>query len=297
MSTDQVVVITGCSSGIGFASAKKLAQKGHRVYATMRSVDGKNAEPAKALRQYAEQESVRLRVLELDVTSDESVNRAIAQIAEDEGRIDVVINNAGRGYYGPGEAFSSEQLAAQLDVSLLGPFRVNKAATPHMRRQKSGLIIHVSSTFGRVAAPGTSPYNAAKWGLEGWVEAIRLETSVLGIDQVIVEPGPFETNLFIGAIPPADSSVAAAYPHVREFLEAVGEMFQGQLADPEVPTDPDLVADAFDKLIDTPADQRPLRTTVGLDGGVQAINDTMEPIRRQLLAAMHLTALDGVKGE
>ena len=157
------ILITGCSSGFGYDAAKYLAEKGHHVYATMRNVGGKNAQPANELTEYASTHGYAIDVLELDVLSDESVEAAIAQAPE----IDVLINNAGRGYGGPIEAFSSEDFLAQLDLNIVGTQRVAKAVLPSMRTRKSGLIIQVSSTAGRAAFPGFGVYNASKWGLEG----------------------------------------------------------------------------------------------------------------------------------
>lgn len=134
----------------------------------------------------------QLEVVELDVTSDESVDAAIAQTPE----VDVVINNAGVGYGGPIEAFTSDDVTKQLDVNIVDTFRVAKAVLPGMRARRSGLIIQVSSVAGRCAFPGCGTYHASKWGLEGLSESMRYELGPLGIDVVVVKPGPFSTNFF-----------------------------------------------------------------------------------------------------
>ena len=171
------ILITGCSSGFGYSSAKYLAEKGHHVYATMRNINGKNANPASELKDYSNSNGFKIEVLEMDVTSDESVNSAVAQIPE----VDVLINNAGLGFGGPIEAFSSAQCLAQLDLNIVGTFRVAKAVLPGMRSRNSGLIIQVSSIAGRGAFPGFGVYHASKWGLEGLSEAMRYELAPLGI--------------------------------------------------------------------------------------------------------------------
>lgn len=283
------ILITGCSSGFGFSAAKYLAEKGHHVFATMRNVNGKNAEAAAALRDFSNAKDVNLEVLEMDVTSDDSVNAAMAQIPV----VDVLINNAGLGFGGALEAFSSEQFLAQLDLNIVGTLRTSKAVLPGMRSQNSGLIIQISSIAGRGAFPGFGVYHASKWGLEGMSEAMRYELAPLGIDVVIVEPGPFSTNFFGNIIPAASEEIASAYSHVGEFFEGFGQQVEEMFENPEAPTDPMIVVKIFEDLINSPNGSRPLRTIAGLDFGFQALNDAVEPIRKASLASMGLDTVDG----
>lgn len=283
------VLITGCSSGFGFNASKYLAQKGHHVYATMRNVNGKNSAAASALKDFASSNGLRIDVLEMDVVSDDSVNTAVAQIPE----VDVLINNAGLGFGGPIEAFTSEQVMEQLDLNIVGTFRVAKAVLPKMRAQKSGLIIQLSSIAGRGAFPGFGVYHASKWGLEGFSEALRYELAPLGIDVVLVEPGPFATNFFGSVIPASDAEVTSAYNHVNEFFEGFGNQVVGMFEDKNPLTDPMLVVKEFENLINMPNGSRPLRTLVGLDFGFQALNDVVEPIRKGSLESMGLSDWDG----
>ena len=285
------ILITGCSRGFGYDSTRYFADKGHTVYATMRNVEGKNAEAAASLRDYASSNGLNIEVYDLDVTSDESVNTAVSQIPE----VDVLINNAGVGFGGPLEAFTSEELLAQLDLNIVGTFRVTKAVLPGMRRQKSGLIIQVSSTAGRAAFPGFGVYHASKWGLEGMSEALRYELAPLGIDVVIVEPGPFSTSFFGNLVNPTDEEIAAAYQHVAEFGEGFANQVMSMFEDENAPTDPMIVVKDFEKLIDMPVGSRPLRTISGLDFGFQALNDASEPIRKAGLEAMGVSDWDGPK--
>jgi NAD(P)-dependent dehydrogenase (short-subunit alcohol dehydrogenase family) len=197
-------LITGCSSGFGFDAAKYLAEKGHHVYASMRNMEGKNAGVAAELRDFAKSKDFKIEVIEIDVTSDESVHAAAANLPV----MDVLINNAGLGFGGPVEAFTSGQCMAQLDLNIAGTLRMSKALLPGMRKPKSGLIIQVSSTAGRGALPGLGIYHASKWGLEGMSEPMRYELAPLGIDVVLIE-GPFSTNFLGNLVAPADATIAA----------------------------------------------------------------------------------------
>ncbi len=283
------VLITGCSSGFGYETAKYLAEKGHYVYATMRNINGKNEKPASELRDFAKGRNLSITVLEMDVTSDDSVQAAAEQIS----KIDVLINNAGLGYGGPIEAFSSSEVLAQLDLNIVGTIRTAKALLPKMRAQKSGLIIQVSSGAGRASFPGLGIYHASKWGLEGLSESMRYELAPMGIDVVIVEPGPFSTNFFGNMVSPENNDMANDYKHVNAFFEGFENQVQGAFEDSNAPTDPMLVVQAFEKLINLPNGNRPLRTMVGLDFGLQSLNDAVEPIRKGLLASMGLAESDG----
>ncbi len=285
------ILITGCSSGFGYSSAKYMAEKGHHVYASMRNSTGKNLEAASSLMDYASSNNLNIEIVEMDVTSDESVTKAVTKVQG----VDVLINNAGRGFGGPIEAFSSDQCLAQLDLNIVGTFRVAKAILPKMRAQKSGLIIQVSSVAGRCAFPGFGIYHASKWGLEGLSEALRYELAPLGIDVVIVEPGPFDTNFFGSMIPATNEEIASAYKHVEEFSKGFGEQVMEMFQDENVPTDPMIVVKTFESLINTPVGKRPLRTIAGLDFGLQELNDVVEPIRKSGLESMGVADCDGPK--
>jgi NAD(P)-dependent dehydrogenase (short-subunit alcohol dehydrogenase family) len=187
-----VVLITGCSSGIGLEAARRFAGAGYRVYASMRRPQEQGA----GLRAEAATASWHLQTPALDVTSDDSVNAAVAGLlAETGGRIDAVINNAGYYCFGPIEETSPEELRAQLETNVVGVLRVTRAVLPAMRARKQGAIVNLSSVTGRVVLPVVGPYHASKFALEAMTEALRYEVYPFGIRVVAVEPGAFATAL------------------------------------------------------------------------------------------------------
>ena len=285
------ILITGCSTGFGFEAAKYLAKKGHQVYATMRNLNTSNAEAGETLKDFAKTNTLKIDVVELDVTSDESVSKAMSNIPT----VDVLINNAGRGFGGSLESFTSAECLAQLDLNVIGNVRMIKAVLPGMRAQKSGLIIQLSSVAGRLAVPGFGIYHASKWAVEALSESLRCELGPLGIDVAMVQPGPFSTNFLPGLVLATNEEVAKAYEHVNAFSEGFATNAQAAFADENAPTDPMIVVETFERLIDTPAGKRPLRTIAGMDFGVQAINDAMEPFRIGVLESFQITDWDGVK--
>jgi NAD(P)-dependent dehydrogenase (short-subunit alcohol dehydrogenase family) len=285
------VVITGTSSGFGKITSKHLARAGHTVFATMRGVTGKNAPAAEELRAFAEKERVALHVLELDVTSDASVAEAVAHI-EASGPIDVVINNAGFGYFGHGESISAEQLAHQLDVNVVGVQRVNRAVLPGMRARRSGLLVHVTSGLGRIVLPTLGVYGASKFALEALAEAYRYELAALGIDSVIVQPGAFATGFFGNVPGVASPERGSAYGEAADLGKKLGDAMHGMTTSKDAP-DPVLIAEAIANLIATPTGSRPLRTVVDpLTGqGTATINGVASEVQRGVFDAMGLSAV------
>lgn len=173
-----VILITGASSGIGYETARMLAENGHKVYGAARRTDR-----MESLQQYG------VTSVALDVTSDDSAKEAVDYIIQKEGRIDVLVNNAGYGELGPIETTSIENAQRQLDVNVLGLARMTQLVLPHMRRQKSGRIINVASIAGHITFCFAGWYNASKYAVEALSDATRMEVKQYGVDVVIVEPG------------------------------------------------------------------------------------------------------------
>lgn len=210
----QTVLITGVSSGFGQMTAYALADAGHTVYASMLETQGGNADKVAAASRYAAERDVDLTTVELDVLDQASVDRALQIPYDATGRLDGLVHDAGHRVLGPAEAFTPEQYAQQYDVNVIGTQRVNRAALPHMRAARSGLLVWVSSTGVR---GGTSsylvPYVAAKAAMESLAISYAGELALWGIETSIVAPGVFSqgTSHFLHSGKPDDIAVARAY--------------------------------------------------------------------------------------
>jgi NAD(P)-dependent dehydrogenase (short-subunit alcohol dehydrogenase family) len=192
---EKIAVVTGSSSGIGFETSVLLAKNGFRTFATVR-----NPDKAKAIRNISEKGELPIRVVELDVNSDKSVNDAIDRIKDESKRIDVLVNNAGYSLIGALEDLSMDEIKAQFETNLFGAIRVMKAVLPIMRKQQGGTVVNVSSMAGRVGFPLFPAYNGTKYALEGVSESLRLETDSLGIKTILIEPGTIKSNFASNAI-------------------------------------------------------------------------------------------------
>ncbi len=184
MAAKRVILVTGCSSGIGRSTAIALADRGHRVFASARNRND-----------LAELERPDgLSALALDVTDPATIAAAVGNVLSRAGRIDALVNNAGYGQYGAVEEVTPDEWRAQFEVNLFGAVAVTQAVLPAMRRQRCGTIVNISSVAGRVAIPFSAPYCASKHALEAVSDALRVEIAPFGIRVVLVEPGPIETR-------------------------------------------------------------------------------------------------------
>jgi len=282
------IIITGSSSGFGLKAAKDFADKGNKVFATMRNPKGKNAEKKVEL----EAHSAHIKVVDMDVTNDASVKEAMANIFMEVGNIDILINNAGIMYLGITEAFSVEQAKFQMETNYFGAIRVMQAVLPAMRKAGSGLIINTSSLVGRMSPPFFGTYTATKHALEGYSQALRYEVSPFGVDVVMVEPGPFGTGLLASGQAPAHNEVLETYGELAGVPAAMGENFAQMLQSEDAP-DPQWVVDAYLKLAELPFGKRPTRTVVGITWGVDEINELTQPIQDRVLKEMQLEEVLG----
>ncbi len=178
----QVALITGASSGMGKSTALILQKQGYIVYGAARRMD-----------EMKDLEAEGIHILPLDLTNDVSIAKAVNKIAEQEGRIDILINNAGYGSYGAVEDVPMDEAKRQFEVNIFGLARITQLVLPHMRKNKSGRIVNISSMGGKMYTPLGAWYHATKHALEGWSDCLRLELKPFGIDVVIVEPGGIKT--------------------------------------------------------------------------------------------------------
>ena len=277
--------------------ALAFARRGDRAYATMRGVDGKNRESADALRSTAEAEGIDVRVLELDVTSQASVDAAATTVLAESGAPYAVINNAGQMYVGIAEAFSAEEVARQFDVNVVGLHRVTRAFLPSMREAGAGVVINISSVAGRIAVPFFAVYNGSKFAVEGYSMGLRAELASSGVDVVVIQPGPFTTELFPRSPTPADADRAASYPQVlHDAFEGMNAGFEEAFESDEINTDPVLVVDQTVELVDLAPGTRPFRSVVGWDFGVvRDLNAAAEPFERQILVNFGLDEVGSIR--
>jgi NAD(P)-dependent dehydrogenase (short-subunit alcohol dehydrogenase family) len=279
---NKTVVVTGASSGFGEGAVKALADKGYRVFGTMRAVEGRNAPKRDALQAH----SPRIAIVEMDVTDDASVRDGFARILA-EGPVDVLINNAGIMYIGITEAYSVAQARAQMDTNYFGAMRCAQAVLPGMRAAGAGLIINTSSVAGRLSIPFFGTYCATKHALEAYAQSLRYEVAPFGVDVALVEPGPFGTNLLAGSQTPARQDVLSSYGELENVPPTMIEGFAGMLAGADAP-DPQWVVDAYVALVDAPAGKRPARTIVGMNWGADQLNAFAQPIQDKILQELQL---------
>ncbi|MDR7277437.1 SDR family oxidoreductase [Catenuloplanes atrovinosus] len=286
-----IIVVTGASSGFGAMTARALADAGHTVYAGMRETEGRNQDAAKEFDGYAE----HTHTLEMDVSAQDSVDAAIARIIDENGRLDVVVHNAGHMTLGPAEAFTPEQLAAVYDVNVLSAQRVNRAALPHLRRQRDGLLVWVGSSSARGGTPPyLAPYFAAKAGFDSLAVSYAAELSRFGIDSTIMVPGSFTTgtNHYAHAGHPDDTAVADEYTAL--YGSAIDDLLARQAEQSPPDADPSEVAREITRVVGLPKGARPFR--VYLDparDGAEEVFRVGDRVRREFYRTLGFADLLG----
>lgn len=276
------VVITGSSSGFGYLTTLLLAREGYKVWATMRNVETKNAPKKEELLAIAKNEDLNISVLELDVTKDASVTKAIQMVIDEDGRIDHLVNNAGYMFVGITEAYSIAQAKDQFETNFFGILRMVKAVAPYMRRQREGFIVNVTSIAGRLTFPYFGIYCASKHAVEAYSQALRYELAPFGIEVSLIEPGPYGTNLLYSGPKEADQTVFNEYGDQKNEPHAMLKNFEGFFGSQDAP-DPQQVADDIAALIEAPRGARKERVVSGVGYGTRDYNEKVGPIQESVV--------------
>ena len=250
---EKVALVTGSSSGIGYETSLALAREGYFTYATMRDLK-KEA----VIKKIAEEENLPLKVIELDVDNDDSVQNAVETIIEEKQRIDVLVNNAGWGIWGTAEDVSIEEFRAQFETNFFSVVRMIQKVAPIMRKQGTGDIVNISSIAGRIGFPVSTAYISSKFAIEGLSESLRYELGPFGIDVIIIEPGVIKTNFF--------DSMKTAKKADDAYKEITEKVISGVKMMAEMGTPPKEVANVIIKSL---KEEKPLpRYVVGNDAAM-----------------------------
>ena len=250
---EKVALVTGSSSGIGYETSLALAREGYFTYATMRDLK-KEA----VIKKIAEEENLPLKVIELDVDNDDSVQNAVKTIIEEKQRIDVLVNNAGWGIWGTAEDVSIEEFRAQFETNFFSVVRMIQKVAPIMRKQGTGDIVNISSIAGRIGFPVSTAYISSKFAIEGLSESLRYELGPFGVDVIIIEPGVIKTNFF--------DSMKTAKKADDTYKEITEKVISGVKMMAEMGTPPKEVANVIIKSL---KEEKPLpRYVVGNDAAM-----------------------------
>jgi NAD(P)-dependent dehydrogenase (short-subunit alcohol dehydrogenase family) len=285
----KIIVVTEAANEVGRATSKELALAGHRVYASMRETEGRNAHCVEDIQAFAQQHQVELYALELDISSQAPVDRAIDTIVSQNRRLDIVVHNAGQIVYGPAEAFTPEQLAQLYDANVVSTQRINRATLPQLRKQGNGLLVWISSSSARGAvSPFLGPYASSMAGLDVLALSYAGELARWGIETTIIVPARLGLNQYIRSGRPGDAIRAEEYADgpTADMSELALKSLAG-LSCPE--TDPQGIARAITKVIETPFGQRPLRIHFDPDDdGATLVDEVAERVRAELLRRIGL---------
>ncbi|MFQ5782226.1 MAG: SDR family oxidoreductase [Nitrosopumilus sp.] len=251
---DKVALVTGSSSGIGLKTALALARDGYRIFASMR-----DTKKSSKLEEEAKKEDLSIDVIELDVDNEESIVSAIKKVVEDGGRLDVLVNNAGYGQFGCTEDVSVDDFRKQFETNFFSIVRIIQEVAPIMRKQKSGIIVNISSVAGRMGLPGSPAYISSKFALEGLGECLRYELGQFGIKTTLIEPGVIKTNFFESMKIP-DSKTDPKYNELTDHIHAGLKMMV------QMGTEPSQVAQVIIKAIHD--DEMLPRYIVGTDAAM-----------------------------
>ncbi|MFT5168336.1 MAG: NAD(P)-dependent dehydrogenase (short-subunit alcohol dehydrogenase family) [Saprospiraceae bacterium] len=267
------ILVTGASGAFGSLTCKSLTEKGYQVVGTMRSTKGKNETIAQEL------QKAGVKLVEIDVTNEASVNEGVSKTIELLGGLDVVFNNAGVGANGIQEMFTAEDMQRVFDVNVFGVQRLMRAVLPHFRKQGKGTILHTSSCIGRITTPFLGVYCASKYALESIAEGYRAELSGFGIESCIIEPGGMPTAFMGGMLRPSDDTRNEGYGEMVYAPDASLNGYVGYLE--SIPNQrPHAIADAVVELLELPHGEKPFRTVVDFSGLKEPIENYNEALHQ-----------------
>ncbi|GAA3605876.1 SDR family oxidoreductase [Kineosporia mesophila] len=282
----RIVLVTGTSSGFGRLTVEALARRGHQVFAGLRDVAGRNAQASAELTALASAERLDLHVVEIDVTDEASVERAVGTVLQTAGRIDVVVNNAGMNFAGPLEAYTAQEAHRQFDVNTLGALRVNNAVIPSMREQGHGALIQIGSLSSWLTPPFNGLYAASKAAQRSLTEAWQHELAPYGIESVVVDAAAYPTNIGPNASLPQDQARMGLYG--ERLTSFIGDLTRRTTENAENIGSADQVSDAVVALVETPQGKRPVQTVVAPAVQYEALRE----LNPQALKAARIVADD-----
>jgi NAD(P)-dependent dehydrogenase (short-subunit alcohol dehydrogenase family) len=283
MAQEKIAVVTGSSSGIGLATTVELALNGYRVVATMRNM-GRSGKLEEAAQKAGVRDRLDLR--RVDITEPDSLAEAVNGIVRDRGRIDVLVNNAGFSTGGFAEDMTLAELRHQMETNFFGNVAMTKAVLPTMRKQRSGHIVQISSVGGRASAPLLSSYNASKFALEGWSEALRIEVHSLGIRVVLIEPGDYDTDIWERNLVIGKQALDTSSPN-KERSQRFAEFVKSRVPKRR---DPREVAELIVGVANDPNPK--LRYVIGPDAKMQLWFRALVPWRRYERVVAKATKID-----
>lgn len=275
------MLVTGASGAFGSLTCKSLSQKGYQVIGTMRSTKDKNESIAQELQRAG------VKLVEIDLTEESSVNNGVAKTIEVLGGLDIVFNNAGLGANGIQEMFTVKDMQRVFDVNVFGMQRLMRAVLPHFRKQGKGTILHTSSCIGRVTTPFLGVYCASKYALESLAEGYRAELSGFGIESCIIEPGGMPTAFMGGMLRPSDETRNQGYGDMVHSPDASLKSYIDYIkTNPK--QSPQAVADTVAALLEMPYGEKPFRIVVdfmGLKEPIENYNKALDQVTQQIYTA------------
>tara|TARA_R110002126_G_scaffold236514_2_gene380126 strand:- start:7305 stop:8219 length:915 start_codon:yes stop_codon:yes gene_type:complete len=295
INNSKTVLITGAGSGMGLATAKILIKNGFKVWAGIRDPESRNIKKSNILRDYAKRLNKEVQIVDLDIHFEQSCENAMSHIISKDKKIDILIHNAAHLFIGFAEQFTPEQYASSLNKNFLGVHRLNRAAIPHMRNERNGLILYVGSGITAITAPFMAPYVIGKTAMDQLAENTSYEINRFGIESSILMPGVFMegTSHFDTAEFPKDKSLDESYLELKADFDNYEKGLRNLFRQEDAPIEG--VAEKILEIIQLPKGTRPLRPTIDYsDYGAEAVNAVREAMTKRVFDIMEYSHLQKV---